>query len=168
MTTIAYKNGILAADKQAQYGTFAHPVCKIRRLKDGSIAGGSGEVAFIQQMFEWLDAGADPAAFPTDQRDKEDWQPILVVRPDGRIQVYERTPYPVESESPIFAIGSGRDYALMAMHLGKSAPEAVELASRFDRGTGSQVDTLTLPQPLKVWERTRLQQQSLQVAHHPV
>lgn len=159
MTTIAYKNGVLAADKQAQWGSFAHPVTKIRRMKDGSVAGGSGELTFVLQMFEWLDAGAEPGTFPKDQRDKDDWQPILVVRPTGQILLYERTPYPVVSEGPMFAIGSGRDYALMAMHLGKSAPEAVELASRFDRGTGSQVDTLTIPQPLKAWRGAQLQAQ---------
>jgi hypothetical protein len=145
VTTIAYKNGILAADKRARWGSLVHPVTKIRRLADGSVAGGSGELAFVLGVFEWLNDGGDPATFPQHQQDKEDWQPVLVVRPNGKIEVYERTPYPVVSEGAFFAIGSGRDFAMMAMRLGKSAPEAVQLASEFDAGTGPQVDTLTVP-----------------------
>jgi hypothetical protein len=38
-----------------------------------------------------------------------------------------------------YAIGSGRDYALMAMHLGKSATGAVRLAALFDRYTSPTV-----------------------------
>lgn len=37
------------------------------------------------------------------------------------------------------AIGSGRDFALAAMHCGKSALEAVEVARHFDTGTGGAV-----------------------------
>lgn len=37
------------------------------------------------------------------------------------------------------AVGSGRDYALMAMRLGKTAAEAVALAMEFDNGTGGEI-----------------------------
>jgi hypothetical protein len=168
MTTIAYKNGILAADKQATYGSIKHPTTKIWRLGDGSVAGGAGELSFIHAMMKWLDAGGDPATFPAHQRDKDDWQPIMVVRPNGQIQIYERTPYPTISEGKYFAIGSGREFAFMAMRLGKSAAEAVALTSEFDPGTGSLVDTLTLPDalrahpPVKFIDAGMLQRQQLQ------
>jgi hypothetical protein len=149
MTTIAYKDGVLAGDKRACYGQVAHPVTKVRRLKDGSIAGGAGTMACILQMLDWLDSGGDHARFPAEQR-TDDWEPILVVRPDRRIQIYERTPFPTETHSPFFAIGSGKEYAMMAMHLGKSAAEAVALAAQFDPGTGHGVDTLFLDQDVKL------------------
>jgi ATP-dependent protease HslVU (ClpYQ) peptidase subunit len=46
--------------------------------------------------------------------------------------------------SPQTAIGTGRDYALAAMHCGSTAAEAVAIAALFDPGTGGGVDTVTL------------------------
>jgi ATP-dependent protease HslVU (ClpYQ) peptidase subunit len=40
------------------------------------------------------------------------------------------------------ALGSGRDFALAAMYLGKNAREAVEIAMEFDLETGKGVDCL--------------------------
>ena len=46
-------------------------------------------------------------------------------------------------EDQFAAWGSGRDFALTAMHLGKSAREAVEIACLFENGCGNGVDVLT-------------------------
>lgn len=43
-----------------------------------------------------------------------------------------------------YAIGSGREYAMAAMALGKSAKEAVELAARLDVNTGGDIDWVVL------------------------
>lgn len=43
------------------------------------------------------------------------------------------------------AIGTGRDYARAAMHLGRNAVEAVQVAILFDENCGNGVDTLTFP-----------------------
>lgn len=48
---------------------------------------------------------------------------------------------PVESFT---AIGSGRDFALAAMHLGKSARQAVEIATELDLFTGGNVREATV------------------------
>jgi hypothetical protein len=40
------------------------------------------------------------------------------------------------------ACGTGADFALMAMHLGKSAKQAVELAMKYDIYTGFGVNTV--------------------------
>ncbi len=42
------------------------------------------------------------------------------------------------------AIGTGKDFARMAMHLGKTAKEAVELTSNFDSNTNNKVDVFDL------------------------
>ena len=84
------------------------------------------------------------ADFPPSQRDKDDWAGMLVILRDRRIARYERTPYPVFYEDETFAIGCGRDFALAAMHLGKTAREAVEVAIALDSGCGNGIDALTL------------------------
>jgi hypothetical protein len=145
MTTIAYKNGILAADRLAQMAGWGVEITKIQRLPDGRLLGGAGNMDFLLQMYDWIATGEDPARFPSTQANKEDWEPILCVMPDGTLLRYERTPYPLELHTPFYAAGSGRDFALAAMHLGKSAPEAVAVASELDLNTGRGVDTLTVP-----------------------
>lgn len=55
---------------------------------------------------------------------------------------YERTPHPIRIEDKLRAWGSGRDFALAAMHLGKTAAEAVTFACQFDSACGNGVDTL--------------------------
>jgi ATP-dependent protease HslVU (ClpYQ) peptidase subunit len=57
---------------------------------------------------------------------------------------YESTPHPLVIQDKHWAIGSGRDFAIMAMHLGKTAAESVELASLFCNDCGNGVDTLEL------------------------
>ena len=96
------------------------------------------------EMVAWARGGFKRATFPDMQRDEENSIAMLVIRQKGVIWVYENTPFAIEHEDEQFAIGSGRDYALAAMRLGKSAEEAVLLAAEFDPGTGNGVDTLTL------------------------
>ena len=54
---------------------------------------------------------------------------MLVVRKDGPLHQYETTPWPLVLHNKQWAIGSGRDFAMAAMYLGKTARAAVELAT---------------------------------------
>ena len=143
MTCIAWDGKTLAADKRACSSGLINTLTKIHRI-DGLLVGGSGESSFIQNMLAWIRTGRDPEKFPKSQGDKDDWQPILVIERDGSPSLYERTPYPVRFEQPFIAIGSGRDFVRAAMHLGKTAREAVEVAIALDCGCGNGIDTLEL------------------------
>lgn len=143
MTCIAWDGKTLAADKRACFGGTINTVTKIRRIGQ-VLVGGSGETSFIGAMFDWIEKGRLPADFPASQRDEKDWQPVLVIEADGSVSLYERTPFPVRYEQKFAAIGSGREYARAAMHLGKTAQEAVEVAIALDSGCGNGIDTLTL------------------------
>jgi hypothetical protein len=46
-----------------------------------------------------------------------------------------------------WSVGSGRDFALAAMALGKTAKEAIELAHMFDASTGDKVDVIEIVRP---------------------
>lgn len=142
MTVIAWDGKTLAADKRACYGGTPRTVTKVHNI-NGLLVGGSGETSFIGNMLEWIRNGRDPATFPASQRDKDDWQPMLVIELDGTPSVYERTPHPVRFEDRYCAIGSGRDFAMAALYLGKSAREAVEVACALDTGCGNGIDSLS-------------------------
>lgn len=141
MTTIAWDGTTLAVDRQCVNNGWPNPATKLFRLQDGSAVAGAGELSFIMQMVDWLESGAVPANFPAAQRDKDDWQPVIVVR-DKTVFRYERTPFPLKQEGKFYAAGSGRDFALATMHLGHDAVKAVEVASALDVNTGMGVDTV--------------------------
>lgn len=142
MTVIAWDGERLAADRLADSNGLARSVTKIRLLR-GHLCGASGRTAYCQAMFAWFEGGAEPGAYPRWQ-DSDDYADFVAITPDRRILKWERTPHPIEYEDQHFAMGSGRDYAMAAMHLGKTAVEAVEVASHFEIGCGNGIDVLEI------------------------
>lgn len=143
MTCIAWDGSTLAADRRVTYGGTIAEITKIFKI-DGLLVGGAGEFPFVLAMIEWVRGGRITEQFPESQRHKDDWQPLIVIELNGALSLYERTPFPVRYESKCMAIGSGRKYAKAALHLGKTASEAVEVACALDIGCGNGIDTLTL------------------------
>ena len=142
MSVIAWDGKQLAADKRACIGSLICTTTKIFLVRD-CLVGYAGEADAGEEMLAWFRDGADPAKFPASQRDKDIWATFLVIHPDKTILKYEHTPYPLRFHDLIFAIGSGRDFALAAMALGRTAQEAVEVACNFDNGCGNGLDYLT-------------------------
>jgi hypothetical protein len=142
MTVIAWDGKTLAADKRADVGGMTYTTTKLFRVRD-AIVGVAGNAALSRAMVEWLIAGADPSRFPDGQKIRDDACGLLVIQ-GWRVFKYEYTPHPFEIEDRQVAMGSGRDYALCAMRLGKTAAEAVALACEFDPGCGNGIDTLEL------------------------
>ncbi len=142
MSVIAWDGERLAADKRSTLGTLIRTTTKIFDL-DYVLAAYAGDADTGEELLAWFTDGRDPAKFPTSQRDKDVWASLLIVWGDGKLWKYERTPHPLKFPPQQFAIGSGRDFALAAMHCGKTAPEAVEVACFFDSGCGNGIDVLT-------------------------
>lgn len=140
MTVIAWDGKTLAADKRGDDGSIV-TVTKIKRIRD-CLVGGSGNMSGLVSIFHWYECGAEKKDWPEFQKDKELWCDLLVITPERKIFKYEQQPIPHEIEDGTAALGSGSPYALIAMYLGKSASEAVLLASRFNRSCGNGVDTL--------------------------
>jgi hypothetical protein len=139
MTTIAWDGRILAGDRRISSGTVTYSTTKIRRTEDGRLIGATGDYGVCAAMLDWLDqGGARPAC-----QDSDRWASALEILPDGTCWMHNRDGrWKVEDE--FCAVGSGRDYAMAVMALGHSAAQGVEIAARFDPGTGNGVDTLPL------------------------
>ena len=143
MSVIAWDGKTLAADKRLCSGTLIRTTTKIFRLGDiNALAAYAGDADSGEEVLAWFRAGHAPADFPPMQRDKDAWAPLLIVWRDGRMWKFERTPHPLKFPPQHFAMGSGRDFALAAMHLGKTAAEAVEVACVFDSAFGNGIYTL--------------------------
>ncbi len=137
MTTIAWDGTTLAADRRISSGTVTYSTTKIRRTEDGRLIGATGDFGVCAEMLDWLEKGGPRPAC----QDSERWASALEIKPDGTCWMHNRdSRWRVEDE--FVAIGSGRDYAMATMALGYSAEKAIEIASRFDPGTGNGIDTL--------------------------
>ena len=140
MTTIAWDGRYLAADKMTVNNGLARTTTKIWRVGD-LLVGVSGNLDAGMAMKRWIENGEKPEDFPESQKKSDTYTPTCVIR-NKEYWVYESTPYPFRIEDDFAAMGSGRDFALMAMHYGEPAKNAVLMASKFDVGTGSVVDVL--------------------------
>lgn len=71
----------------------------------------------------------------------------LELSADGRLTYWGTEMVGIPIEDDFYAIGSGAAFALGAMSMRASPKHAIEVASRFDCNTGSDVQTLTLGKP---------------------
>lgn len=143
MTVIAWDGKTLAADKRAINNGFkGGTVTKVHRWQDGLCAF-AGDLDVGMQMVDWLRNDRTAANYPKQQQEKNACS-LLVINRDGTAHRYESTPVPLLMENTQQAMGSGRDYALAAMHLGYDARRAVEVACALDSGCGNGIDALDL------------------------
>lgn len=149
MTTIVYRNGVMAGDRRA-YGGDKTPIGskkKIHRLADGTLFGvSSNNVGADRLLRRWVEEGC-PAVGPDYL--KPDSFELLLIRENGEVffacNNLELTG-PLEAE--FYAIGSGSQYALGAMSMGAGPERAAGIAAELDIWSGDGIDALTL-EPLK-------------------
>ncbi|MBS4017521.1 MAG: hypothetical protein KGZ68_04715 [Dechloromonas sp.] len=144
MTCIAWDGKTLAADRQATGANTRMATTKIAKVQteDGPVLIGVAGRAFDMQAFvHWAQTGFDLNTWPKALEESE--SEALVVLPSGKTLTYEDSPYPIVFHEQKRAIGSGIHFALAAMHLGKNARQAVQVACDLDVGCGMGIDTLT-------------------------
>lgn len=145
MTTIAYRDGILAADSRGYAGNHASlgTKSKIRKCPDGTLVGcSSNKPGQTEAVMAWFMAGADPLKAPTFGEGGPDFT-LLVVRADGTA-LYGDGSFHLSGPltAPFFAVGSGRGPAYGALEMGASAQRAVEVACLHDVWSGGPIETL--------------------------
>ena len=142
MTTLVWDGTTLAADKQANVAGMRRQVTKIHKF-DNNLVGFSGDYDFAMDMLEWLKSGGEPKTFPETQKKEDTYVNTLWIPSPDKIFVFERSPYPIDfSENMFICMGSGRDFAYGAMDMGADAIRAVEIANKYDTGSGLGIDFL--------------------------
>jgi 20S proteasome alpha/beta subunit len=141
VTTIVYRDGVMAADGLSSMGGYTvGNVVKIARGADGRLGGACGDAAFMGEFLKWV-AGLVSEA-PKAVRAEDGCDIGVLVHPGGKIEVFEPGGAFI-LDAPYFAMGSGRPVALGAMHQGATAAEAVAAAVTHDTGSGGQITVLT-------------------------
>lgn len=138
MSTITYRDGIMAADSRA-YAGGPTPIGfkkKLRKLVDGSMIGISttlpGLSELVMDYFDNCASDVPNIDYPQPEIGEKKIT-ILLVTADGEVYYADDSlnlSGPLDGE--FWAIGSGEAYALGAMECGASAEEAIEIAKKFD------------------------------------
>lgn len=153
MTTIVYRDGILAADSRVSYGSTIMPgtIKKVQRLSNGALYGFSGSVEVGEIMRRRVSRASDEMTPLEDEVDlKGEAFEALIIQPDGGVLCFENRTW-MEFKCPYIAMGSGKDFAYGALALGASAKQAIKVAAGLDPGTGGRVVSLKAP----YWEGKR-------------
>lgn len=136
MTTIAWKDGVLAADSAVFRGEIRLPgaAAKIIRLKDGSLLTCAGQFSGLLPMAQWFNTGSEGVP-PTGPGS------VIHVAVDGPLRIYEDAGWVDHDRTLPLAWGSGGAVALGAMHCGADAVAAVATAIVYDVWSGGQVQS---------------------------
>lgn len=146
MTVIAYRSGVLAADRvMTDRGTILGMMTKINRGPGGVLWGSAGSCGVGEQFDAWVRGGRRGPLIVHTSADTvtDDDLDVLLIEPNGVIKSNEGLrlyTLPVE----FVAIGAGADFALAAMKAGASAERACEIACELCTLCRGPVDTLEL------------------------
>lgn len=146
MTTIVYRNGVMAADTRAYSGD-KQPIGQKNKI--GQVELSSGEIitfgistphpGYSEQIRAWL--GNERSA---DYEPQEREFDMLLVDGKGEVYFFHNNFVPSGPlTAEYFAAGSGAEYALGALAHGADAVEAVEAAAQLDVWTGAPIQFIT-------------------------
>lgn len=135
MTTIAYRNGVHAADSRGTAGDWVQPggMEKLFWLPDGGMAAVAGDYVEGMKVIRWI-KGDEQGEHPS----IGDHSRVVRVLPSGVIRMYEAAGH-FDLDVPFGAWGSGMPPALAALHMGASPMEAVRIAALIDPYTGGDI-----------------------------
>lgn len=138
MTTIAYRDGVLAADTQVTFGAIKGYGRKLHKLNDGSILAFSGSVDDEQAILSYYNGELKK-------------KPHLGKKFEFILIDSTGTPFycindfcQIPIEDRWHACGEGWQIAIAAMHIGLSAKDAVEVAGDLNPNTNKYIDTYTI------------------------
>ena len=152
MTTIAYRSGMLAADTAVLngYNILGDAMVKIAK-HHGCLAGATGTAGYCAAFLKWF-CGGEQDAPPKAEKDNDNYDTGIIVRPDGSIDRHELSGWHT-LRPRYYAVGSGRDHAFGAMFAGATAEQAVRAAIEHDPGTAGSVTVLRLQPGDEDWRR---------------
>ncbi|AXQ69584.1 peptidase HslV family [Caulobacter phage CcrSC] len=136
MTTLAYKDGVLAADTRICDGTLMLGVfTKIRRIGP-VLTAGCGNAQDVAKFNAWVSSGMEGEF---SMGESECW----LIAPGQPVLIYENDTF-LRIDAPFYASGTGGEIARGAMAMGADAVTAVRQAILHDSATGPPIDVLYL------------------------
>ncbi len=132
MTTIAWKDGILACDKRITEDNFVYKGTKFKET-EASVYVGTGELSSALRFIEYLMG---------DREKPPKLKGAFVLEFDkktGSLNLWEKKYIGIPIETKMYAHGSGYGIAIGAMSFGATPEEAIRIAAKHDAYTGHGV-----------------------------
>jgi len=149
MTTIAFDGALLVADTLCCWVNIKEQrvVTKIQFSK-GRYFAVAGTDGLMQYLIDWFEKGADVGKLPATPHG---WTLAVVERRGGEwVSTQYDNGQPHGCAMPAkWAIGTGKEFALGAMHVGASALDAVSAARDLDVHTGGPLQWFSVTTPIK-------------------
>ncbi len=135
MTTIAVRGGLMAADSRMTHdGRMTRCVKLFKRA--GAVIGLAGDDAPAMMFIDWYGSGRSrPEILVTGAADFH----ALVLDEKKRVWLFDKWCRGERITAPFFAVGTGADAAMGAMHAGADARRAVSIACKVDINSGLPV-----------------------------
>lgn len=149
MTTIVYRAGVMAGDREAVFQNRLRVQIgapKIAKDSSGVLYGVCGDWPTACRVLDAvkLQAQTDKVVHLPIPGKNDDFE-ILIAYPDGRIRHLAPEGEANFDDCEYFAIGNGRDIAFGALFAGAGAIGAVEAARHHSVGTGGEIDSIYHP-----------------------
>ena len=146
MTTVAYRDGIIAADSQITYDKSVRgkSAPKIVQLNKDLVFVGAGDTRAIAHATKFFTPLNWEEKLEEAPKFKQAFEAIIWYK--GKIYTCIGSCYPELVCDDFYAIGSGYKFALAALHLGLSAEDAVKFASTLDIYTNNEIQLFNVAQ----------------------
>ncbi len=137
MTTIVWDGKNLATDTKVS----GHKLSTVSKLMEheGWKLAICGDWAIGTAKRQWFIDGRQKAEWSWKD---DDSTTLVAISPEGLIYSFTKEPIPMHFTSKQEVWGSGSDFALTALHLGKNAIEACQVAIELDDHSGGTVEYL--------------------------
>lgn len=143
MTTIVYKDGVLAADRQINYRNQIFASAQKIFQNEKYIYGACGTSISCVQFIKFVEGKEfDKAIFQKDEH--KSFEGIVINKEDGKVFIYDNELLKDEMSGDFFCFGSGGDIAKGALLMGATPKQAIECASKIDHSTGREIDEIKL------------------------
>jgi hypothetical protein len=153
MTTIVFKDGVLAADRQCTAnGSLFGATTKIKKIESAHgtiLIGAAGGAILCREWMDWVSNGMQGAMpelhrkLPGDD-DYTSAGGFIFYAPD-RMLTFSFLGVEDMQVVDSYCDGSGGEFARGALAAGATLPEAIEIACRYDINSGCGMDMVWLP-----------------------
>lgn len=143
MTTIAYRDGMMAADSGCWIGSAHHTwTRKVALAPDGSLWGATGNAAECAALIRWAETGEGEMPSPRQVSEGNSSFHALTVSPLGGVRLLTAHGFEEMPGAPYFAIGAGGEAAFGALYMGATAEQAVAAAIAHASGASAPVQVV--------------------------
>jgi len=143
MTTIAYKDGFLAADSQCNNGNFKVNYLEKIEENEDFVWASAGTVSSCYQFSLFIQSKPFKEEIFKDER-HAGFCCLYYDKKKKELFYIDNDLTPEKLNVEFYAIGSGAYIAYGAMLAGKNAKEAVEIAAKMDNFTGGEIKEIKL------------------------